>query len=228
MPWMLAICAAFAAGSIPFGLLLAKSRGLDIRQHGSRNIGATNVGRVLGRTWGLVCFVLDALKGAIPVAIAGISHQLWGAPLTAIAATDQWLWLATAMAALLGHMYSPWVGFRGGKGVATGFGALCAMWPAVTAAALAALVVWIAAVALSRYVSLASMLAAATIPIVVAASASLGSSEERPGLRAVLPTLATTAGLAGLVIWKHRANIARLLRGEEPQVGRGSNAARPR
>lgn len=223
MSWLIAIVAAYLAGSIPFGLLLGRLRGIDIREHGSRNIGATNVGRVLGRPLGLLCFLLDALKGAIPVAAAGIFHGLWGRGPAELAAGEQWLWLATAFAALLGHMFSPWLGFRGGKGVATGFGALCAMWPALTAAALGALAVWLLCVAVTRFISVASMLAAATVPLVVAGwaarSAISAGAPPLAGLQAALPLLLATALLAALVAWKHRANIGRLRRGEEPRVG---------
>ncbi len=132
MTWAALLALAFLAGSIPFGLLIAKSKGVDIRAHGSGNIGATNVGRVLGKRFGFACFFLDALKGALPVVIAGLVVGLWGRPLEGIASADAWLWLAVGMLALLGHMFSPWIGFKGGKGVATGFGAMVAMWTPLT------------------------------------------------------------------------------------------------
>lgn len=219
MAWLSSILLAFLCGSIPFGYLLGRMRGIDIRQHGSKNIGATNVGRVLGRRLGLTCFVLDALKGAVPVAIAGALAGVWGRWPSSLPAADQLLWLATAVAALLGHMFSPWIGLRGGKGVATGFGALAAMWPALTIAALLALAVWIACVALTRYISLSSMVAACTIPLTVAALEWLGQSPDRSAPGSAWPTLAATGLLAILIVVRHRANIGRLLRGIEPRVG---------
>ncbi len=218
-PWPLAIAVAFLCGSIPFGFLIGRMRGVDIREHGSRNIGATNVGRVLGRRIGLLCFVLDALKGLVPTALAGIMNNVAGNPIAAIEPSLQWLWLATAAAALLGHMFPPWLRFKGGKGVATGFGALLGIYPGLTFAAVAALVTWLLLLGLFRYVSLASMLAALVIPTFVAAHAALaeGGSD---GVRAALPMILATAAIAALVVYRHRSNIARLRRGEEPKVGR--------
>ena len=229
MVWALSILLAFLCGSIPFGYLLGRMRGIDIRQHGSKNIGATNVGRVLGKRLGLICFVLDALKGALPVAAAGVVAGVWGRWPSTLPAVDQFLWLATAVSALLGHMFSPWIGLRGGKGVATGFGALVAMWPVLTIAALAALAVWVIGVAATRYISLSSMVAACTIPVTVAVLESVGagtgvSDAPSRGVGAAWPTLATTGLLAALILWRHRANVGRLLRGVEPRVGRSSSA----
>lgn len=220
MPWSLAILLAFLCGSIPFGLLIARARGIDIREHGSRNIGATNVGRVLGKPFGIVCFVLDALKGAAPVATAGILNGLWGRGPEALGPTDQWLWFATAVAALLGHLFPPWLRFRGGKGVATGFGAMAAIWPTLTIAAFAALGVWIVCVAATRYISLSSIVAALSVPLTVAGLSASRVTSAADGVRAAWPWIVGTALLAGLVIVRHRANIGRLLRGEELRVGR--------
>ncbi|MFO0875555.1 MAG: glycerol-3-phosphate 1-O-acyltransferase PlsY [Phycisphaerales bacterium] len=220
MPWPLAIAIAFLCGSIPFGLLIARARGLDIRQHGSRNIGATNVGRVLGRPWGVACFMLDAGKGFAPVAAAGIAHGLWGRAPCEMTSSAQWLWLATAVAALLGHLFPPWLRFRGGKGVATGFGALLAIWPTLTVAALVALALWIVCVVATRYVSVASIVAGVSVPMTVAISAALGPGGRAGGVAAAVPFLVGTSLLAVLVVWRHRANMARLLHGEELRVGR--------
>jgi glycerol-3-phosphate acyltransferase PlsY len=219
MYWLPATVLSFLCGSIPFGFLLGKLRGVDIREHGSRNIGATNVARVLGRPLGVLCFLLDALKGALPVAITGAMLGLWGRSASELGASQQWLWLLTAFAALMGHMFSPWIGFRGGKGVATGFGALCAMWPLLTTAALIALGVWVASAAISRYVSLSSMLAAWTIPVVVAVASARSSGSAADGLAAAWPLLLSTGLLALLILWKHRANIRRLRAGTEPRIG---------
>ena len=221
--WAVAWAAAFAAGSIPFGLLMGRLKGIDIRQHGSRNIGATNVGRVLGRGWGLTCFALDFLKGAVPVMVAatwlipdwpsGARAMLNDAPPETLRALSSW-WPLTAVAAVLGHVLSPWVGFRGGKGVATSFGALCAMWPLLTLPVLAAFAIWLVAVAATRYVSLGSILAAAALPPALIVHLALNTS-----LAPFAPLLIGTFALSVLVVWKHRANISRLLAGTESRIG---------
>lgn len=217
--WTIAIVGAYLLGSIPFGFLIARAKGLDIRQHGSRNIGATNVGRVLGRRWGMLCFALDVLKGALAVLLAG----WWTGALGDAnpSASLAWLWLAVAGAAITGHMFTIFLRFKGGKGVATGFGALLAMWPHLTVPAIAALVVWIFTLRFTRYVSVSSILAAIILPISVALQALIradGSPADR--MAAVAPFLIATSALGALVIWKHRANIARLRAGTEPKVGR--------
>ena len=233
--WAVVWGAAFLAGSVPFGLLIGRMRGIDIREHGSRNIGATNVGRVLGRRGGLTCFALDFLKGAVPVAAGaawlfpgwpGDAHALLrestGPALTALAG---W-WPLTAVAAVLGHMLSPWVGFRGGKGVATSFGALCAMWPLLTVPVLVAFAAWAVTVAATRYVSLGSVIAAALLPValIVHLLVLRGGAGGAAALSPLAPLLAGTFALSVLVVWKHRANIGRLLAGTENRIG-GSRAA---
>lgn len=217
--WSVAILGAYLLGSVPFGFLIGRFRGIDIRQLGSRNIGATNVGRVLGRRWGMLCFALDVLKGALAVLLAG----WWTGALSdpAPGATRAWLWLAVAGAVIAGHMFTIFLNFRGGKGVATGFGALLAMWPHLTAPALIALFIWIATLRATRYVSVSSILAAIILPLTVALQAlarAQGPALDR--LAGAAPFLLATSALAALVIWKHRANIARLRAGTEPKVGR--------
>jgi len=229
--WAVAWAAAFAAGSIPFGLLMGRLKGIDIREHGSKNIGATNVGRVLGRNWGLTCFVLDFLKGALPVLVAaawlipnwpaGASAMLNDASPETLRALSSW-WPLTAVAAVLGHVLSPWVGFRGGKGVATSFGALCAMWPLLTLPVLAAFAIWLVAVAATRYVSLGSILAAAALPPALIVHLALNTA-----LAPFAPLLAGTFALSVLVVWKHRANIGRLLAGTESRIGTRAPATPP-
>ena len=135
--------AAYLVGAIPFGVLLGQLHGIDIREHGSRNIGATNVGRVLGRRWGILCFVLDALKGALPVLAAGATAGILGASAETVGAATLGWWLLVVAAALLGHMWSPFLKFTGGKGVATGFGALAAFWPLLAWPAFVAFGVWL-------------------------------------------------------------------------------------
>jgi glycerol-3-phosphate acyltransferase PlsY len=217
LPWPAWVAISFLAGSIPFGLLIARAKGVDIRAHGSGNIGATNVGRVLGRPFGLACFALDALKGAIPVLLAGRSTGTFGTPPGGLAAVDLWWWLAVAVASLLGHMFSPWIGFKGGKGVATGFGALAAMWTPLTIPAAVALATWLVAVKATRTVSIASIAGALAVPVAVAVRIGR-AADPRASLAAETPTLAVASAVALLVAWKHRSNLARLVRGEELKV----------
>jgi len=219
MPPFMLIPLAFLAGSIPFGFLIARAKGLDIRAHGSGNIGATNVGRVLGKKFGILCFALDFIKGFAPTLAAGLVLGTAQSPTSAPLA-DVGLWLAAMSAAMLGHVFTPWLGFKGGKGVATGFGAIMGVWPVLTLPAVAAFATWYAVLKLSRYTSVASCAAAAALPLWVA----LG------GLIAVRPTtdtsawpiwpyLAVASTLAAIAIFMHRTNIKRLRLGTEPKLG---------
>lgn len=215
------VCAAYLAGSVPFGLLIGRAHGIDIRAHGSKNIGATNVGRVLGRRAGIACFALDMLKGFVPTLLAGLA--LGTAGRVDPPPDASWAWLAVAGAAVAGHMFPPWLAFRGGKGVATGFGAILAVVPLLTIPAAGALVVWLGTLRVSRYVGLSSCVAAASLPLLTALqpgllrAAGLGRAGA-PGLGTVAPHLAVGAILAALVIYRHRGNLARTLRGTESRV----------
>jgi glycerol-3-phosphate acyltransferase PlsY len=221
LTWTVCIIAAYFAGSIPFGVLIGHLKGVDIRAHGSKNVGATNVGRVLGRRLGLFCFALDVMKGAVPVLAAGFAADVVGQSARDLAPEEMWLWLAVAIAAVLGHMFSIFLRFGGGKGVATGFGAMAAMWPLLTIPAIGALVTWLAVLGALRIISLASMLGAIVVPLLYAALViAPDPSHAMPNLAHGSPPLIMTALLAGLVIFRHRANIGRLRRGEEPKVGR--------
>lgn len=232
--WLACIAGAYVTGSIPFGVIIGRAKGVDIRQHGSRNVGATNVGRVLGRRLGLTCFGLDVLKGAGPVLVAGALTGVLGGRLAAepavgsIRPTDMWWWMAVGCAAIAGHMASLFLKFGGGKGVATSFGVMLAMWPLLTLPAVGALLLWGAAILATRYVSVASMLGALSVPVwylivaIVQVDADAGAT-----LAYASPPLIATAALALLVVWRHRANIGRLLRGAEPRIGaKGSEEER--
>ncbi|NLF30107.1 MAG: glycerol-3-phosphate 1-O-acyltransferase PlsY [Planctomycetes bacterium] len=203
--------AAYAAGSTPFGVIIAAARGIDLRAHGSGNVGATNVARVLGRRWGILCFALDVAKGLLPVLAAGVLLRRGG-----LATAEQFAWLAVALGAILGHIFSFWLRFRGGKGVATSLGVLLGFWPYFTLPGLAAFALWIVVTGLSGYVSLGSIAAAAAFPVFFVASCLLAA---RP-LAEVLPLLVFAVAMAGLVILRHRTNIGRLLRGQENRIGR--------
>ncbi len=219
--WALGVSGAFLSGSIPFGLLIGFSRGVDVREHGSKNIGATNVMRVLGRKAGYLCFALDVLKGALPV--AGYGWMSGFAGRSATSAVEAGMWMAVVCAAAFGHMFTPWARFKGGKGVATGLGAALGVWPALTLPALGVLLLWVVVVRVTRYVSAASVTAAATLPALVLGLAALGATVELEGVWERVGAVwvyALFAGLlGGLVIWRHRGNIARLRAGTERRIG---------
>ncbi|MBI1191280.1 MAG: glycerol-3-phosphate 1-O-acyltransferase PlsY [Tepidisphaera sp.] len=225
----LLILAAFLAGSIPFGLLIGKAKGVDIRTQGSGNIGATNLGRVLGRRYFFLCFALDALKGFIPTLAGGL--VLGAAGRLDLPIQQSAAWLAIMFASVLGHIFCPWLHFKGGKGVATSLGALLGVWPALTLPGLLGLATFALVLLVWRYVSLASIAAAVAIPFGVAAwfhLASIGIGPHPAGAVKVthmLPYLGLTLLLGALVIWRHRTNIRRLRDGTEPKVGAKSARA---
>lgn len=191
--------AAYLIGSVPFGLLIAKLVGSgDIRQQGSGNIGATNVLRTAGPIAGAVALLLDMLKGALPVLLA----RLWFG-------SDTLLTGAVALAAFLGHLYPIYLGFKGGKGVATGLGIYLAWTPPAGAIAL---LVWIVSAMLWRTASLASLSAFIVLP------ALLFSQPSRTAM-------GTALLLIPLVFWKHRTNIHRLASGMEPRIGQKKEKA---
>ena len=212
--WILSIVAAYVAGSIPFGVLVARTKGLNIREHGSKNIGATNVARVLGKPLGVTCFILDVLKGVIPVAVVGSMAGTLGVPLSEIATTELLFWIAVAFAALLGHMYSPWLKFGGGKGVATTFGGMVAMWSLLTFPVLVAFAFWFVTLKLTKIVSLASLVSALVLFVASVVLVLLESTVSH-----AWPLLAVTFLITSMVFWKHRSNIGRIMRGDEPKLG---------
>jgi len=190
----------YLLGSVPFGLLLARLfAGVDVRRTGSGNIGATNVARAAGRKLGLMTLFLDAAKGVIPV--VGASAFL-GAP----GAPGPWA-AAAGFAAFLGHVFPPWLGFRGGKGVATSFGVFLALSPW---AALAALAAFTGSYLATRIVSVSSLAGAAAC---AAASATLHGASS--------PVTWTALAILLVIVVRHRTNIRRILRGEERRVGKG-------
>jgi glycerol-3-phosphate acyltransferase PlsY len=220
--WGALVVSAYLIGSFPTAHLLARSRGVDLGTVGSKSYGATNLGRTLGRGYGIACFFIDALKGALPTIGAGWMLGALGAAAGSVSTATAWCWLASAACAILGHTLSPWIGFKGGKGVATGFGALVAMWPVLTLPAVLAFVLWAVLLAVFRIMSLASMVAAVSIPcsVLVAAVAASGLA----GVRASVPFLAASGAIALFVVWKHRANIARMRAGTEPRIGAKKDA----
>lgn len=211
MIWsLLLLFAAYLLGAIPFGYLLGRLvRGIDIRQHGSGNIGATNVGRVLGWKWFPLVLLLDFAKGAVPVAL--LKWHLLPLPPGSLGTPEE-LAAAAGLAAILGHLFPIYLGFRGGKGVATAAGALLVLLPLP---ALVAFGVFIVVVLASRYVSLSSL--AAAMALVVARFTETSTDAFGPDHWAGT-SVAVLAAV--LVVVRHRTNISRLLAGTEPKVGR--------
>ena len=209
MGYIVTVVAGYLLGSIPTGFLLARARGVDIRAVGSGNIGATNVVRALGKPAGAAVLLMDALKGWLAVKAAAPVLCAWLAP-AAGAQSREWFALCAGIAAILGHNYTCWLHFKGGKGIATSAGVVLALVPA---ALLIILGTWIIVFALSRYVSLASIVAALVLPFAVWFS---GKSTTMIIVMAVL---------AALAIFKHKANIQRLLAGTENRFGKRNSMA---
>ena len=214
LQWVIYIFVAYVAGSIPFGVLIAKTKGINIREHGSKNIGATNVGRVLGKKLGISCFILDVLKGAIPVFVVGYVANLYGQSLNQISTNEMLLWICVALAALLGHMYSLFLRFGGGKGVATTFGGMVAMWPFLTLPVLVAFASWMIAAKTTKMVSLASLVSAFALFASTVVLVKIQSSFSQ-----AWPLIAVTLLISVMVFWKHRSNVSRIMRSEEPKLG---------
>jgi acyl phosphate:glycerol-3-phosphate acyltransferase len=193
MPFLLTLGASYLLGSIPFSYLVARFFGVrDVRRVGSGNVGATNVMRSAGTLAGLVAFGLDASKGAAATAIAQRLDP--SGLLPALAATGS----------VVGHVYPIWLGFRGGKGAATGAGAFAPIQPL---ASLGALVVFAAVALLTRYVSLGSITGAVALPALLGL---LGAPQ---------PVVVAASGVGALIIYKHRTNVARLRAGSERRMG---------
>ncbi len=189
----------FALGSIPSGYLVGRARGVDIRTSGSGNIGATNVLRVLGKGPGYLVFACDAGKGALAVLLAR-----WLFP-----AASEWGAIVAGVACVLGHNFTPWLGFRGGKGIATSAGVMLGLLPL---ASLLAIAFWALVFLVTRYVSVASLAASAALPVITWL------------LRGLEPRFwfALAAGLLGIL--RHRENIRRLLAGTESRFQRKGKA----
>jgi len=197
---------SYLLGSIPFGCLAGRLAGTDIRQAGSGNIGATNVVRILGKGYGYPVFALDVLKGFGAVKISMLAAPGrppdWNSP--------EILGILAAMSSVLGHMYPPWLKFKGGKGVATSAGALLALTPVAT---LIGVAIWMIVFWLTRYVSLASVTAAVVLPVFILV---LNWHDQNK----VKPLVYSSACVAAAVVWRHRSNLSRLMRGTEPRFTR--------
>ena len=204
---ILACCLiGYLFGSFPAGYFAGRIAGVDVRREGSGNIGATNVLRILGKKWGYPVFVIDAFKGFAAVRVALILAKRWPAALP----YAEYIAILAAMAAVAGHTFPIWLRFKGGKGVATSAGALIGLLPLAVPFVF---LVWLIVFQISRYVSLASIIAAIALPIIV-------------GLFAFWKFVDTWAliyfsvAIMLLVLWRHRSNFSRLLNGTEQRFRR--------
>jgi len=235
--WLLPIV-SFLIGSIPFGLLIAKSKGVDIRAHGSGNIGATNVLRVMGKGPGIFCLFLDLLKGFVPVLITvnlvrfgdrtaiidlPFLTQLTEALPESAQLKVQTIQVLSALGAILGHNYCPWIGFKGGKGIATTGGALLGLMPF---AMIVLVLIWLVVTLLTRYVSLGSIVTGVALPILTHLGTRWHHIDDSDKTSPTLweagtwnkPLFFFTLFAGLMAIWKHRTNIQRLIAGTENRL----------
>lgn len=209
-PWLLIAVASYLLGSVPFGFLAGRICGVDLRKQGSGNIGATNALRVLGKGWGYAVFSCDFLKGLIPVILAG----LWGTYAGILPASAPGA--LAGLCVLLGHSFPIWLGFKGGKGIASSAGVMVALFPA---AFLLCLGVWLMLFTASRYVSVASIGGAVTLPLAVTVLFLMHRSDWLALVVSIVMCL--------LAVWRHRSNILRLRAGTEPRFERKRTGERP-
>lgn len=204
------LLAAYFIGSFPFGFWIAKLKGIDIRDHGSGNIGATNVFRNLGVKFGILVLILDISKGFIPV-LFGSAIILKEIPKETLdrESLEGLIHVSLAIATIIGHNYTFWLGFKGGKGIATSAGALIIFLPEVL---LGSVIIWIFVFFTSRYVALASIAAALSLPIL---TYSLDHNYLFPDINSSKPVLlfGIIAGL--MAVWRHKSNIRRIISGKE-------------
>ena len=198
--------ASYLLGSIPFGYLAGRIAGIDIRNCGSGNVGATNVIRTLGKGYGYPVFALDLLKGLgavkMSILIATRMQSEWNSP--------EMFGIAAAISSVLGHSFPVWLRFKGGKGVATSAGAVLGLAPM---AAFVGVAIWIVTFWLTRYVSVASIAAAAALPLIILITTRLSRSTGKL-------LFYSSVCLAAVVIWRHRSNLSRLIQGTEPRFNR--------
>lgn len=221
--FLILVVGCYLVGGLPFGFIIGRLHGVDIRKAGSGNIGATNVGRLLGRPWGILVFALDVSKGLCPTLLAGHLIGAQGVAASWSGVTVNTLWLICGICCIMGHNYPVYLGFRGGKGVATSLGVVLGVYPYLTIAGLLAFGLWAAVTLVSRYVSLGSVCAACALPVFFAVSTLWRGSA---AFLAHLPMLGFVILLSGLVIYRHRPNLARLRAGTEAKIGARSRPAK--
>ncbi|MCK4751825.1 MAG: glycerol-3-phosphate 1-O-acyltransferase PlsY [Planctomycetes bacterium] len=209
MKFVILIIGAYLLGSVPFGLIIAKAYGKDLRNIGSGNIGATNLSRALGKKWAYFCFLLDVTKGMVPMLL---TLKLLSAQPTI---SELFLWLIVGIAAILGHIFPIYVKFKGGKGVATSFGIALGLWPYYTIPAAVTFAVWTVFALIWRYISLASMVASVAFPIALVSAIALKENWEFANL---WPLLIAAIVIPLMVIIRHTENIKRIIAGTEDKI----------
>lgn len=206
LTFAIVVIASYLLGSIPFGYLAGRMAGIDIRNCGSGNVGATNVIRTLGKSYGYPVFALDFLKGLgavkMSILIATRMQSQWNPP--------EMFGIVAAISSVLGHSFPVWLRFKGGKGVATSAGAFFGLVPV---AVLVGVAIWIVTFWLTRYVSVASVVAAAALPLVILVTTRLSRTTGKL-------LFFSSVCLAAVVIWRHRSNLSRLIHGTEPRFTR--------
>jgi acyl phosphate:glycerol-3-phosphate acyltransferase len=199
MIWLLIVFVSYLIGSIPSGYLVARTQGVEIRRHGSKNIGATNVLRVMGKKWGYLVFLCDSSKGFLAVKLGLL-----------IAADSQFSpvlgGVIAAISCILGHNYTLWLGFKGGKGIATSGGVALALFPIPVICCVA--LVWIVVFYLGKYVSLASIAAAVALPFAVFLTVAKTGAD-------FWKLFGFSILIAAMAVWRHQSNIVRLMNGTE-------------
>ncbi len=209
MKFLILIIFAYLLGSTPFALIIAKVHGKNLTQIGSGNIGATNLARATNKKWAYFCFLLDVAKGFIPTFMA--ANLITSSP----APSDLLLMLAVGIAAIMGHVFSIYLKFKGGKGVATSLGLGLGFYPYLTFCAVTAFLVWVITVLICRYVSLSSIIAAVSFPICFAI---ITAMNEHWQFQSLWPLFAASILIPLMVIIRHRSNIKRILNGTESKI----------
>jgi glycerol-3-phosphate acyltransferase PlsY len=208
---------SYFLGSIPFGLVVGLAKGVDVRSAGSGNIGATNVGRLLGKKFFFLVFFLDMSKGLLPMLAGAIIVRRS----TSGSGADMLLLLGIGLAAILGHMFSVFLRFKGGKGVATSAGVILGLWPYFTLPGAVTILIFVIVVYLTRYISVGSIAAAGCFPVLYLG---MGLSWGWDPLGRQLPLLGFAVIVAAMITYKHRTNISRLRAGTENRISGAKRA----
>jgi glycerol-3-phosphate acyltransferase PlsY len=203
------IVVAYLLGSIPFGLIIAKAHGKDLRSIGSGNIGSTNVSRALGKKWAYVCFGFDVLKGFLPMQVGMLLIE------KSPTVGELWLWLCVACAAVLGHIFPIYIKFKGGKGIATSLGVMLGLFPYYTICGVVSFTVWYICLKIWKYVSLGSIIGAIAFPVTLITTITVKSDWQFVNL---WPLVVVSITMTTLVILRHVENIKRLIEGSENRV----------
>ena len=217
--FLILIIFAYFLGAVPFGFLIGKAHGKDLRLLGSGNIGATNATRALGKKWGYLCLLLDVLKGLTPMVLVPMLDLV---DAQTASPGRLALWLLVGCAAVLGHVFPVYLKFKGGKGVATSLGIVLGLWPYYTLCGLGVFSIWLVTLLIWRYVSLSSILAAVSFPVLLLLSILI---LDKPwDLVELWPLVLAAILMATLVIVRHADNIKRLLDGSELKTMQTENS----